>query len=86
MWNGRAPFQMFRVQEQFRAPSDIVDVYQGPRSCAGWAALEHASSSTLPPATQQCAGAPTPRTRPALLHLSVFPCRSTERQLVEHKP
>lgn len=27
---------------------------------------------------------PHPRTRPALLHLSVFPCRSTERQLVEH--
>ena len=29
---------------------------------------------------------PTPRTRPALLHLSVFPCRSAERQLVEHRP
>jgi uncharacterized protein YcbK (DUF882 family) len=35
----RALFQMFRVQEQFRGPSDIVDVYQGPRSIACWATL-----------------------------------------------
>lgn len=64
MWNGQALFQMFRVQEQFRAPSDIVDVYQGPRSYVGWAALEHASSSTLPTATQPCAGPPPPELGP----------------------
>lgn len=39
MWTCRALFQMFRVQEQFRTPSDIADVYQGPRSDACWAAL-----------------------------------------------
>lgn len=35
----RALFQMFGVQEQFRAPSDIDDVYQRPCSAACWAAL-----------------------------------------------
>lgn len=35
----RALFQMFGVQEQFRTPSDIDDVYQRQCSAACWAAL-----------------------------------------------
>ena len=64
MWNGRALFQMFRVQEQFRAPSDIVDVYQGPRFTACWAALEHASPSTLPTAARPSVRPPSPELGP----------------------
>ena len=71
MWNGQALFQMFRVQEQFRAPSDIIDVYQGPRSYAGWATLEHASSSALPTASQPCAGPPLPELGP---HCCIWAC------------
>lgn len=84
MWNSRALFQMFRVQEQFRAPSDIADVYQGPRSTACWATLEHASRSTLP-ATPAWPSVRPPELGPPLLHLSVFPLRSKEKQLVEHR-
>lgn len=60
MWNGRALFQMFRVQQQFRAPSDMGDVYQGPRSTACWAALEHASLFTVSTEAQPSARPPSP--------------------------
>lgn len=49
MWNNRALFQMFRVQDQFRGPSDIRDVYQGPHCTACWVVLSPASPLLAPP-------------------------------------
>lgn len=72
MLDGRALFQMFQVQEQFRGPSDIADVYQGPHPAACWATCYHASPTL----------APIPRN----LALGVLPCRGTEEQLGEGRP
>lgn len=59
MWNSRALFQMFRVQDQFRGPSDIRDVDQGPHCTACWAVLSPASPLLTRPPAQ-----PSARPRP----------------------
>jgi len=59
MWNSRALFQMFRVQDQFTGPSDIRDVDRGPHCTACWAVLSPASPLRAPPPAQ-----PSARPRP----------------------